>query len=140
MGGYYAYTFIGVPADSVIRDEVIETFVTKYDENTGSPFQKKVVQTKRFFGTQEISEDCGVWDAIEELKQKYPTLLDVFGESSGRNNKWIGVPIYDYASEYDECRSIRVGGLEAAIEAARTEFAKFGCVVDLKIFTLMRYL
>ena len=48
MSDYYAKVVVGVPIDKVFEKVTTETKVTRYNSETGAPYQQKIVETNYY--------------------------------------------------------------------------------------------
>jgi len=82
---YHAVTFVGVKLSDLFRIEHRQEEVTKYNPDTGAPYQQKVMKDRFFWCDQEIPEPAG--DLEEMVKHLCGLELTDTGESARIWNK-----------------------------------------------------
>lgn len=131
--GYAATAIVGIPLGSLLRKEEIVTHVTKYDPDTGKPYQKENLELKWWLGNLELPDEP-VRDFLEENQEKFG------GLSTFRNighDEWIGIQIGN-VDEYRGVSEISEKEFSAIWDKAEHEFSKLGYTGRVMVVLLMQ--
>lgn len=93
----YGYVMAAVPYNTVVttREEVTE--VTRYNEETGAPYTKKIKETKTFIGNREV-------DWTKEGPQNVINSLGLYSLARDDANRYTHVGVILEDIEYDNAR------------------------------------
>jgi hypothetical protein len=89
---YHSYLVAGVKSEKIVRKEEIRNKVTKYDPDTGKPYDKTVIEIKHFFGDLEVS-DVSLEEMLDEAKKvsKLSKLIEYYYADCEDNDYVIGL-------------------------------------------------
>jgi len=84
---YRSYAVVGVPFASLYEERKQKKHVTKYNEDTGKPYQQEVIEISFFWCGKEIEEEC---DYMEGFVKKMCG-LEVYDAGSGNDGGTVGL-------------------------------------------------
>jgi hypothetical protein len=143
-----------VPLGALLRTETTEHSVTKYDADTGKPYEKKLAETRVFLGNQDVTEAADeyaedrVASAIDSWCQYGPgkalfnrqlTVVTPASEACAADTAILGVSLEQPSRDRLHANVQQLGGLPAlgdAFTAARTCLDKLGYTGEIHLYVI----
>ena len=145
----YAKSVIGVRFEAIATGETktVKKTVQKFDEDTGKPYEKQIIETvTRFFiGTRDITDQVEaqlLYSAVSEWLEKNAGMLgvklEVFAQSSESHDDpdLVGLEIADtgYDKKVVEIELGRLGDHFAKVSGV---LRQLGCNAKVKLYTYL---
>ena len=151
----YSNLYAGVRMDEVYKKNSVKKEVTKYDENTGAPYKKTLIEEVHILGTKKFTED--EWQDFVEKHDYKPGELELFAIADTNLASWSCLPSLNVRMIRDcGILGVKIAGtdshrmgkkqlvevtqamIDAAVAKAKKELAKFG-IKDVKLFIVPHF-
>jgi hypothetical protein len=130
-------TFIGLETRDVLLPEAATVRRTKYNEDTGEPYEVEAQETRYTLFGRELPKTSR-WPAAcaEDLIISLGTPITAFGETECPGT-YIGLPLTEV--NVDHSCEHTLDEIHAAFAKAEEEFKKLGYDGPLKLYSLLYY-
>lgn len=130
-----AYLFAGVKSDKLQRKEEVKTKVTKYNPDTGEPYEKVNVSYKHFIGNVEV-EDSDLESMLHEVSKKVPGVKFDYGYGHYEDKEYvIGLPIVKVRDPGAVPVSLET--INNFVDIVKTQLAKVGYTGEVSLFQIL---
>ncbi len=134
MGRYSNEIVIGVLASQMIQSKTIPVFETKFNSDTGEPYQRNFEQQVYCFNGQEYEEEEELSDALDELGlQTFPTQHGIWELSDMVIGKEVST------SNDGQCVKIDATPSDPVWTQTQDIIKSTGCSAQVSLFSVLEY-